>query len=297
MRKVICLLSLTVLLLFSCNNRNTNYILNTGNLRSYFIAIRSDSGYTLKTPQGARLIIAPNSFDVPANTKVSIEVKEAYSLNDMILAGLTTESNGKPLRSAGMLYFNATANNKKIKFIKAIQATIPSRTFDETMQIFKGEVHNDSTINWVNPEKPDTPSAVRNLLVGEKLFKAFCASCHKSTKEFTGPPLAGARQRAPNPLWAYRFVEHSIEMIQYDPYARQLFKKYNSVMTQFPLLKAGEIKSIYDYCDNEANLLYGSDSNKLLKKDPAQFCGYDTFYYPKPKENIEVLPINNSDQI
>ncbi len=84
---------------------------------------------------------------------------------------------------------------------------------------------------------------------GEALFKANCASCHKTDKDFTGPMLKGAREREPNPEWVYKWVANTNTMVETDPYAKALKAKYGSVMTAFPQLKKEEIKAILDYAD------------------------------------------------
>ena len=83
---------------------------------------------------------------------------------------------------------------------------------------------------------------------GEALFKANCASCHKPDKDFTGPALKGARDREPNPEWAYKWVNNVNTMVEADPYAKALMTKMGSKMTQFNLKKE-EIKAILDWAD------------------------------------------------
>ncbi len=83
---------------------------------------------------------------------------------------------------------------------------------------------------------------------GEALFKANCASCHKTDKDFTGPMLKGAREREPDPEWAYKWVNNTNTMVESDPYAKALKAKWGSQMTQFNLKKE-EIKAILDYAD------------------------------------------------
>jgi hypothetical protein len=84
---------------------------------------------------------------------------------------------------------------------------------------------------------------------GEALFKANCASCHKVDKDFTGPALKGAREREPNPDWAYKWVGNVTTMLETDAYAKGLKAKFGSQMTPFPQLKKEEIKAILDYAD------------------------------------------------
>src|SRR5688572_27505698 len=84
---------------------------------------------------------------------------------------------------------------------------------------------------------------------GETIFKTYCASCHKPDVEYTGPPLKGARERAPSKDWVYKWVANTTSMVQTDPYARKLFEQYGSVMTPFPDLKKEDIDAVLDWAD------------------------------------------------
>ena len=88
---------------------------------------------------------------------------------------------------------------------------------------------------------------------GQAIFKTYCASCHKPDADFTGPALKGARERetaAGLPKdWVYKWVHTATSMVNTDPYAKQLFAKYNSVMTAFPDLKNEEIDAVLDWAD------------------------------------------------
>jgi mono/diheme cytochrome c family protein len=83
---------------------------------------------------------------------------------------------------------------------------------------------------------------------GEALYKANCANCHKPDEEYTGPMLKGARKRAPNPEWPYKWVNNVNAMLETDAYAKSLLAKYGSKMTQFNL-PLEDIKAILDYAD------------------------------------------------
>jgi mono/diheme cytochrome c family protein len=93
-------------------------------------------------------------------------------------------------------------------------------------------------------------SSTNNIFAqnGEALFKANCASCHKPLVDFTGPALKGAREREPNPEWAYHWVNNVNTVLETDPYAKGLLAKYKSKMSQFNLKKE-EIKAILDWAD------------------------------------------------
>src|SRR5437868_4356544 len=83
---------------------------------------------------------------------------------------------------------------------------------------------------------------------GQTVFKTYCASCHKPDADYTGPALKGARERqaaAGLPKdWVYKWVHNTTAMVQSDPYAKQLFAKFGSVMTPFSDLKNEDIDAV-----------------------------------------------------
>ena len=85
---------------------------------------------------------------------------------------------------------------------------------------------------------------------GQTVFRTYCSSCHKPDVDFTGPALKGARQREPSKDWVYKWVANTTTMVQTDPYAKQLFAKYGSVMTPFPDLKKEDIDAVLDWADS-----------------------------------------------
>jgi hypothetical protein len=91
---------------------------------------------------------------------------------------------------------------------------------------------------------------------GQTIFRTYCASCHKPDADFSGPALKGARERqaaAGLPKdWVYKWVHNATAMVQTDPYAKQLFAKFNSVMTPFPDLKNEDIDAVLDWADSYA---------------------------------------------
>jgi hypothetical protein len=299
MKRIIVLALLLSVLFIACNTseRSKQTVLTSNNLKSNFIALQSDLAYTLKTPKGAILKIAAGSFKVSGNIKIQLELKEAYSMQDILLAGLTTESNGKALLSGGMLYINATANGKTVDLVKPIKVSVPTEAYDNNMQLFKGEIKADSSINWVDPQPLDTSLTAKNLLLGEKLFRSECASCHKRGQDFTGPALAGCRGREPNPDWVYAFMHNAPEMNENDPYAKRLKQKFGSVQPSFPSLSKYDIKAILDYCDTYAALNPLQSPRPVIVLQPdsvktTQPCGFDTVYYTKPDTSISIVPDN-----
>ena len=256
MKRFLFLLTFPAWLLVSCGKSNSvkQSLLTAANLKSLFITLNADSNYVLKTPKGAILKIARNSFDVEKNVPVKLEIKEAFTIQDILLAGLLTESNGKLLRSGGMVYINATANGDDVKLLKPINISIPGEVYDDRMQLFKGELKDDSSINWVDPQPLDSSAIAKQLAHGKALFKANCSSCHKVEKDFTGPALKGWRNRVPGGDWIYKFIANPPAMQQIDPYAKSLLSKWQAQMTAFPLLGRDGVDAIMAYVDKESML-------------------------------------------
>jgi mono/diheme cytochrome c family protein len=287
------LLTLSVLLC-ACNKNNRPPVLSRSNLKSSFINLDAAAAYTLKTARGAIIKIEQNSFKINGNTKLQLEIKEAYSMQDILLAGLSTESNGNLLKSGGMIYINATAGSEQVELLKPIKISIPTEVYDSSMQLFKGEIKDDSSINWVDPEPIDTSAFAKRLLWGKRLFKSNCASCHKPAMDYTGPSLERVRDRATDRDWAYRFITGPSKMIsEGDPYAKKLYRQWrgNGMMSNFPTLSRNAVNAILDYCDNEAKLNprdtleKGNDIAAVPVSVP---CGYDTVYYPKPDTDSSI---------
>ncbi|MDT0555247.1 c-type cytochrome [Patiriisocius hiemis] len=84
--------------------------------------------------------------------------------------------------------------------------------------------------------------------VGEKLFKANCAACHKLYKRATGPALFGVGDKYEKE-WLYKWIKNSSELIASgDARANAIFEEYNkSVMQAFPALTNEDIDNIIAY--------------------------------------------------
>lgn len=89
---------------------------------------------------------------------------------------------------------------------------------------------------------------------GKDLFNANCAACHKIDKDFVGPALQGAKGR-----WEenssldnfYKWVKNSQAVIdEGDPYAKQLFDKWNGSVMTANAISNEDIDAIFEYVEN-----------------------------------------------
>ncbi|MBK8952878.1 MAG: hypothetical protein IPM85_11940 [Chitinophagaceae bacterium] len=139
--------------LISCSNKKKNFngILKPSNIASQYFTVTPSEDAIIHTSHAGRFFIQKGTFET--DEKVTVEIKEIYTPDEILLSGLTTLSTGKPLASAGMIYFNATANSRKIEPSFPVKAFIPANNPVTNMKLFSGEIKSDSTINWVDPKK------------------------------------------------------------------------------------------------------------------------------------------------
>lgn len=93
----------------------------------------------------------------PVTSKVNVQLKENYSIANMVSSNLQTIHNGDILQTQGMIYLTATtANGKAVKIDASkpirIEFLVTQKIGD--VKIFKGKRVKDSTINWEQPEEP-----------------------------------------------------------------------------------------------------------------------------------------------
>ncbi|HEU4469475.1 MAG TPA: cytochrome c [Flavisolibacter sp.] len=242
-----CFPVLACLILAACQgNKASLAFLSTDSLPLQTVLVRNDRDTSWTTANGAIIRIEKESFSAK---EVRLNIREAFTMEQMILAGLTTESDGKTLSSGGMFYL--APEDEKVRLNKTIRISIPTPFVDEGMQLYKGEEKADG-INWTAPEPLSPDSQPSYLDRGKLSFLSNCASCHALDKVLTGPALLGVEQRGP---WRDRkellaFTRDPAGYIKRSTYACQLQKQYGSIMPG-SLLSDEEIFSIYDYIRNE----------------------------------------------
>lgn len=260
-----------LLLLFACNEEKRNNLLTPDALPKQVYRINTARDTVLKTANGALIKIDRESFS-GADGEVELEVKEAYSIEDMISAGLTTQTYGRPLRSGGMIYLDAIGDDVSIR--KPIQISLPSDSYDGQMMLYKGELE-DGKINWVEPELlKDSVSPY--LIKGKALFDANCVTCHLLDKALTGPALRGTETRGPwqDRSLLFAFTRNAGGFIPKTCYTKNLVAQYNGqIMPSFPQLDDGSLHAIYDYIKDD-DIKKGVEFTNNFVKDPCDDSCY-----------------------
>lgn len=204
---------------------------------------------TIITAHGARVKIPADAF--AGDGKIAITIREAFTSAEILAAGLTTESNGRPLRSGGMIYINATAGGEMTTLVKPLNVSIPYSYYDSTMKVFKGVETDSGTVNWVEPDTLNPPPA--DLQLGSVLYHSKCAACHAPDRRIgsTGPALAGVDQRWPRQK-LYEWIQNNRKLIAFGyPRAVEISKYSPTAMDIFPLLDKESIDAIIKYINNQ----------------------------------------------
>ncbi|HTE34374.1 MAG TPA: hypothetical protein VK666_28535, partial [Chryseolinea sp.] len=147
------LLALIISLFCSCgtNSKPVASLLGPDNIKSQIFVIDAAKDTQLVTSHGTFLRLTKGTFS-SSTQPVTIEIKEVFTPAEIFLSGLATRSGSKLLRSAGMIFFNATSEGKPIKPQLPVLLSIPTKSVDPDMKVFKGETIADSSINWIDPQ-------------------------------------------------------------------------------------------------------------------------------------------------
>jgi mono/diheme cytochrome c family protein len=271
------LLFIAVLYCCSCTTkqkRTRQQVLTTANIPLQLYEIDPATGNSIRTLNGATVRFPKDAFVLNRTGKVQVRIQEAYSMKDILRAGLATEADGKPLTSGGMIYLNAQQDGKDISLKQKAGISIPVSNYNENMQLYKGEYTADSSINWVQPTTIDTiPTAM--IAAGKSLFLQNCAACHNIQKHTTGPALYDILNRVPSKKWLYAYTRNWEEAysfkdstgFNYSAYSCCISTYSPSIMNKFPQLSDAALDALYGY------IQYESDKNPLPGfENPAKIC-------------------------
>jgi hypothetical protein len=167
--------------------------MNVDNLPSKLYTINVEKDTVIQTEKGALLKIPKGALKPEKGNSATLEIKEAYSMADMIKAGLVTESDGKPLSSGGMIYLNYP-KGAGVSFSQPIKIAIPANYLQSGMQLYDGE-EKDGEINWTKPTALAENKQLSATDSGRILFQAQCANCHAIGKTISAPDLANLTKR------------------------------------------------------------------------------------------------------
>jgi mono/diheme cytochrome c family protein len=259
MKNIIVLI--LVISLFSCSKKDkpvTTSIFNTDNLPTQILSIDINKDTTVTTSNGA-ILFFPKGTLQSANANVKLELKEAYSMQQIILAGLSTTTNGKVLQSGGMFYLNPVGKDA-VTIVQPIAMKLPTDKVNNSMQLYTG-TEKDGKLNWEKPIpfKVKSPS---NGIDARAMFINNCASCHAINKDATGPALGNmTKMRTKYYLREYTRNWESL-VASGDCMAIKVAQSRPTAMNKFPMLKDDAIDAIFEYLESESTMPFNADGTK-----------------------------------
>jgi hypothetical protein len=159
-----------VTLVSSCgSDKSRSAITEKITFPSFEFTLSATSDTTIFGEQGTRLFIEKGTFQFIDGTLVTdsikVRLKEFYKKSDILLAELSTESNGKLLETGGMLNITATANGKEIEIKRNKRIVIhfpkPKDSYKQMNLFYSGKNATDTSVtNW----EIDTVSLVKRTL-------------------------------------------------------------------------------------------------------------------------------------
>ena len=120
--------------------------LKVDKLQTFKFELKNDT--VISGKEGTKIWITKDLFENYTNGKITFELKEFYSKEDMILNGLSTVTNkDELLESSGMFYINFKEGDKqlRIKKGKSYDVTIPNKPLADS-NIYYND--NDSIFSW-----------------------------------------------------------------------------------------------------------------------------------------------------
>ncbi len=266
MKQAFSLLVITALFIVGCQTKSNRKMFQPEFLSTQRVSFDVTHDTIIKTRHGMIVRIPAGSLQTTGNPVVTIEIKEAGSLSEMIKSGLATQSDGKLLSSAGLLLINPVGEDQ-VRINKPISVAIPTALIDDSMKLYKGELNEDSSMNWIDPKPMLENPQVKAMQFGKSIFVNNCSSCHGIEKAKSGPELAHIIKRS-KPIHfgeegyvenghnlLYDFTRNNQAVLKWSLYYRCLYNQYNKTpMNVFPDLTETDLNNLYSYIENESEV-------------------------------------------
>jgi hypothetical protein len=186
-------------------------ILNEGSLPSQIFSVDCNNTVRIQTKKGLVFTIPAGAIKSEINP-AKIEIKECTTPSEMLLSGLSTNSDKGILSSAGMFLF-ASAMATPISIVKPISVKAPYSNEAKGMQLYTATSDSVGQRTWVEPTSIALSKEAQLVQRGQALFMTMCNSCHAVNTDATGPALAGVTQRLPLE-YIRRFIGNSAAVLQ-----------------------------------------------------------------------------------
>lgn len=122
--------------------------------RTQTFTIKNDEKNLIIGNSGTKVYIDENTFvfengEIPTLKEVNLSMKEAYTIEDMMIFRLSTHADEGLLETGGMVFLEATSQGRilKIQDGKSIKIGLPTDKLKAEMQLFNG-ISNENNVDW-----------------------------------------------------------------------------------------------------------------------------------------------------
>ncbi len=129
------------------------YKLTMPEVQSHCIDPAKDTVLILEN--GTIVSVPANAFRTSSKKCITVSAIEVLNYSDMLLANLSTTSNGKQLETGGMIFLEAkTSTGAPVRLNKGKMITImiPTDSINPNMQLFDGERDAHDVMNWISSD-------------------------------------------------------------------------------------------------------------------------------------------------
>lgn len=265
MKHLLWLISILSLYLVACDEGVSSPILSTSNVPFQEFSILPDQLDTVLLTAGKARIhpnITESDFDLVL--PITVSVKEFITLEDMVLAGLSTVGEKGLLQSKGVFYLEVSQDGQPITLTTPWKVEIPAEFIEDGFESFIADGDETGSGIWTKSNAQLQSSYQLTALEwGDSAYHAFCAACHKIRGRLVGPQLGGAAEKY-DWDWLVRFTQNAPKMIiEGDSLAVCVWNEYGkAAMSDSKHLDEEEVRKIYFYIENERR------KNKYPKSEP-----------------------------
>jgi hypothetical protein len=207
--KAFLLLSFSAILLFSCKPdepASLAEVLETVSPAKQQSSIDPTKDNLVEGKKGTKVFIPANSLQLPDGTypkgQVTIELKEFYSLTDLLSTNLSTVSDSFLLETGGMIHLAAFSEGKELQVDKekSLAVAFPNKNASKKMDTFYGDTLSTGQINW-QPAFVRGETAAMDPYADSTLYENKISVCGYTAK--IGTDSVSWNLKSPNNIFDY----------------------------------------------------------------------------------------------
>ena len=222
---------------------------NQNGVQMQFYTVDASAGGMFVTPKGTTVTIPANAFTTqlggPVSGIVTIEFKDIYGKNDMLLSNVTSiGTDGKPMVSAGEFFIKATSSGSDLLMSSGQMITVeqpnPSGVVDTAMTAFIGVADSAAGVAWWPAWFPILTGAVSST-ASEYIFTMY---------NYSASTNGGTWCNSDNSSYFSAYAQTSLELaptIDPDEYSVDVFVSFTGINSMVHVYRSSATNFDYAY--------------------------------------------------